>query len=108
GRRSRSGRHAGVAALGHQRDAMLGGKLDDLGHLLRRGGREYGAALAVDAPAPVARPRLDLLGVGDHAPRAEHPYRLLDELRLSTVQIVVILLWITGKTVISGICGNRA
>jgi hypothetical protein len=59
-RRSRAGRHAGIAALGNERDAMLGGEADDLGDLFGRRGRQHRRCGAVDAAAPVAHPRLDL------------------------------------------------
>ena len=53
--------HAGIAALRHQRHAMLGGEPDDLGDLVGRCRSEHRRRRAVDAPAPVGQPRLDLL-----------------------------------------------
>ncbi len=71
GRRRRPGRHAGVAALRDERDAMLGGELHDLHDLLGRSRREDRRRRAVHPAAPVGDPRLDLAGVGDHAPSGQ-------------------------------------
>jgi dihydrofolate reductase len=75
--------HAGIAALGNERHAVLGGEADDLRDFLRRCRRKHGRSGAVDASAPIGDPRLDLAWIGDHCLGTELLPRLGDQLRFA-------------------------
>jgi hypothetical protein len=60
-----------VAALGHDRHAMPGAKLDQGRHLVRIGGRRHGQRAAGEAPAPVGQPPVHGLLIGGDALGAE-------------------------------------
>ena len=69
-RRSAPG-HPGVPALRDEGHPVISGEPDDLSNFLGRGRREHRGRGAVDAPAPVGQPRLNLLGVRDDGLWAE-------------------------------------
>ena len=50
-----------------QRDTVLGGQPHDLNDLLGRGRRQHCRSGAMNPPAPIGDPRLDLFRIGDDA-----------------------------------------